>query len=499
MAAAGALLGLSALITVLFPWDRLPRYFRALPPLAYIGVIALMRMGTEAATSTYLPLLLLPLVWLALYGTRGQLIVGFAAAAAVIFLTGASTSTGLKHSLLVVIVTPVVCLTIQRLVSKIRRQALLLEDLTNGDRLTGAITRRAWETTLERELVRAIRTGETLTIGFLDFDAFNKFNERFGADAGDEVLRRSVAAWRRELRAGDLLGRMDGDGFGVALPACTADQAHEVVERLRVATTDLQTCSIGLAQWKKGESTKHFIERALAALAAAKQQGRDRTVVASEPLSKEVEPDEATTSDDVLDNPTLLEEEAATSRSLIAELHAVAEASASNKEGSRDATSVQKTAEETTAASPPETAVAAEPSPPGDEQSPADGTGAEAAGDAVSVQDPAPDGDEPTGEARTGEAPVDDEPYSASGKGLQRALERRSARPPDQCGRSPRHRRGRRRRPARGARRQRDPPAPARSQLHTLTFPGKVPPWRLHGFSASSNVWALRSMPCTKP
>ena len=50
-----------------------------------------------------------------------------------------------------------------------------------------------------------------------------------GADAGDDVLRRSVAAWRRELRAGDLLGRIDGDAFGVALPACSAEQAHEVL------------------------------------------------------------------------------------------------------------------------------------------------------------------------------------------------------------------------------------------------------------------------------
>ena len=248
MAAAGALLALAALITVLFPWGRLPGYFRALPPLAYIGVIALMRMGTEGSTATYIPLLLLPLVWLALYGTRGQLIVGFVAAAAVLFLTGSTTTTGLQHSLLAVIVTPVVCLTIQRLAARLRRQAVLLEDLTNGDRLTGAVVRRAWETSLERELIRAARTGETLTIGFIDFDSVHKFNERFGADAGDDVLRRSVAAWRRELRAGDLLGRMDGDGFGVALPACTAEQAHEVVERLRVATTDLQTCSIGLAQ-----------------------------------------------------------------------------------------------------------------------------------------------------------------------------------------------------------------------------------------------------------
>jgi len=400
MAAAGALLALSALITVLFPWDRLPRYFRALPPLAYIGVVTLMRMGTEGSTATYIPLLLLPLVWLALYGTRGQLIVGFVAAAAVLFLTGSTTTTGLQHSFLAVIVTPVVCLTIQRLVARVRRQAVLLEDLTNGDRLTGAIVRRAWETSLERELIRAARTGETLTIGFIDFDAFRKFNERFGADAGDDVLRRSVAAWRRELRAGDLLGRMDGDGFGVALPACTAEQAHEVVERLRVATTDLQTCSIGLAQWEKGESAKHVIERALAALAAAKHQGRDRTIVAGGPVARE-EPGEAPTSDDLLHSPTLLER-AADSRSLIAELHAVAAASAEQKESTQDDDAV----EETVAASPPETSVATEPSTPdADEQSLAE---APRAADPVTHDDP--EGGESMNEEEDSSPAGDDDP-----------------------------------------------------------------------------------------
>jgi diguanylate cyclase (GGDEF)-like protein len=349
MAAAGALVVLTAIVTAFLPWDRMPHPFRALPPIAYIGVIALMRMGTGGADSTYIPLLLLPLVWLALFGTRGQLLTGFLAAGSVLFLTGSPTGEALQHSLLTVIVAPAVCFTIQRLVGRIRRQAAMLEDLTNGDQLTGAITRRAWETTLERELIRAARTSEAVTIGFINIDSFHKFNERFGPDAGDDVLRRSVAAWRRELRAGDLLGRIDGDGFGVALPACSAEQAHEVVERLRVATTDLQTCSIGLAQWKKGESPRHFIDRALAALRAAKQQGRDRTVVAGEPSSSEPAPIDTSTSVDVLDSPSLLEGAATQSRSLIAELHAVAEASTSKKEATQDDIPVE---EAVTAASP---------------------------------------------------------------------------------------------------------------------------------------------------
>ena len=408
MAAAGALLVLTALVTAFLPWDRMPRTFRALPPIAYIGVLGLMRMGTHGTDSTYIPLLLLPLVWLALYGTRGQLLTGFVAAGSVLFLTGSPIGEALQHSLLAVIVAPVVCFTIQRLVAKIRRQVTMLEDLTNGDRLTGAITRRAWETTLERELVRATRTGEAVTVGFIDIDAFHKFNERFGPDAGDDVLRRSVAAWRRELRAGDLLGRIDGDGFGVALPACSAEQAHEVVERLRVATTDLQTCSIGLAQWKKGESPRHFIDRGLAALRAAKQQGRDRTVVAGEPSSSEPAPVDTSTSVDVLDTP--LEDAAAQSRTLIAELHAVAEASMSPKEDTHDDIPFE---EAVTAASPKTSSEASGATPaatPGEDEEPlgADPIAEEPLAEATD----APPADSPEADSPEADSPEADRPQA---------------------------------------------------------------------------------------
>ena len=369
LAAAGALLALSALVTALAPWDRMPRHYRVVPPLAYIGVLALMRMGTDGSTSAFIPLLLLPLVWLALYGTRGELVGGFVAAASVLFLTGTTTGAGLQHSLLAVIVTPAVCFTIQRLVSRVRRQAALLEDLTNGDELTGAITKRAWDNTLERELIRAARTGEAVTVAVLNFDAFEKFNARFGADAGDDVLRSSVAAWRRELRAGDLLGRIDGDTFAVALPACTAEQAHEVVERLRVATTDLQTCSIGLAQYKQGESSRHLIERATAALQAAKQQGRDRTVVALQPITPDPALNERSDETDILASPTLLEQAVAQTRSLNAELHAVAEASAAPQEDHDDDERAPQTVAAATSEAPAETpgaAEAASPAPDGD-------------------------------------------------------------------------------------------------------------------------------------
>jgi diguanylate cyclase (GGDEF)-like protein len=319
--AAGALLVAGTLAVAFAPWNRLPRRFGAVIPLGYIGVVALMRAGVDATNSTFAPLLLLPLVWLALYGTRAELILGLAGATTMLFVTSPANDAGLQYALVAFAVTPVLCFTIQRLVTKVRRQSAILEELAHADYLTGAANRSAWVSMAEREMKRAERTGEALTIGLINFDDFKSFNEKFGPEAGDDTLRDSVAAWRRELRGGDLLGRVDGDEFGIVLPACDADGALEVFDRLRIVTSDLQTCSIGIAEWKVGESMANFIARAEAALQVAKQAGGDRLIVAEPPVTPVAQSIEAS-----LEDGQPLEAALAESRILIAELHAVAEA-----------------------------------------------------------------------------------------------------------------------------------------------------------------------------
>ena len=162
-------------------------------------------------------------------------------------------------------------------------RAAALERLTvlaRTDPLTDLSNRRAWEDELARELARAGRLGQRLSIGLLDIDELKAFNDRWGHQAGDRLLLTAAARWRRRLRLTDLLARIGGDEFAVTLPACDLAEAERLGDQLRVALPDGLTCSIGVAEWIPGERPESLLERADRALYAAKGAGRNRTVAA---------------------------------------------------------------------------------------------------------------------------------------------------------------------------------------------------------------------------
>jgi diguanylate cyclase (GGDEF)-like protein len=162
---------------------------------------------------------------------------------------------------------------ISRLVSR-------LEGLARTDPLTGVPNRRVWEEELPRELERARRTGAGVCLAMIDLDDFKAYNDRFGHQAGDLVLKEGATAWRAEVRSTDLLARHGGEEFVLLLPACALDDAIRIVERLRMVTP-LVTCSVGLARWDFQEGGAELIQRADQALYTAKAEGRNRHVLAS--------------------------------------------------------------------------------------------------------------------------------------------------------------------------------------------------------------------------
>ncbi len=164
----------------------------------------------------------------------------------------------------------------------IERAAMLdrLERMARTDDLTGLINRRAWDDELNREVVRARREDAPLAVAMLDLDRFKDYNDRHGHQAGDSLLREAARAWRGVLRETDLLARYGGEEFTVALAGCDAETASQLVERLRTITPEGESCSAGLACWDGRESPEELVGRADRALYAAKQSGRDRTIVA---------------------------------------------------------------------------------------------------------------------------------------------------------------------------------------------------------------------------
>ena len=155
-----------------------------------------------------------------------------------------------------------------------------LSKMAETDELTGLPNRRAWDETMRRAVGYASRTHRPLCVAVVDLDHFKAFNDEYGHQTGDRLLKTAAAAWRTALRQTDTLARYGGEEFAVALPSCAAPEAEVVLDRLRTLTPENQTCSIGLAEWAPGESALELVARADEALYEAKRSGRDALVIA---------------------------------------------------------------------------------------------------------------------------------------------------------------------------------------------------------------------------
>ncbi|HYC05416.1 MAG TPA: diguanylate cyclase [Azospirillaceae bacterium] len=167
-----------------------------------------------------------------------------------------------------------------------------LERLASLDPLTGLLNRRRFMEMAEVEMERSRRYRHPFSLMMIDLDHFKAVNDTHGHAAGDEAIRAAAARLQASIRKTDVPARFGGEEFILLLPETPADVAHLVAERIRRAvmlepvrhedTWFPITASLGVAEWVgEGESLAHLIERADAALYAAKQGGRNRTVLAS--------------------------------------------------------------------------------------------------------------------------------------------------------------------------------------------------------------------------
>ena len=151
-----------------------------------------------------------------------------------------------------------------------------LERFAATDPLTGALNRRAWEADLMGLMERARAGSAPLTIALIDLDHFKAFNDANGHAAGDELLRDFAVTVRTRLRPVDLFARWGGEEFVAALFDCDAERAVALLDRVRAAVPQGQSCSIGHTVWVPGETMAACIGRADTALYRAKSTGRDR-------------------------------------------------------------------------------------------------------------------------------------------------------------------------------------------------------------------------------
>jgi len=168
-----------------------------------------------------------------------------------------------------------------QLLTQLDLQTQRVRELAVTDELTGLPNRRSWNTELPRSIERVRRTGEPLSLAIVDLDHFKHFNDAYGHPAGDRLLREAAAAWQERLRTPDHLARYGGEEFVVLLPDATTEQAHAIIDRMRLGTPLGQTFSAGVATWNGDETSDELTARADTALYAAKNSGRNQVMDAA--------------------------------------------------------------------------------------------------------------------------------------------------------------------------------------------------------------------------
>lgn len=197
---------------------------------------------------------------------------------------------------------------LQYMQTQLEQSNLELARLSTTDELTGLANRRRFDEVGPHEWLRAMRKHEYLAVAMLDVDYFKIFNDRYGHQAGDQCLARIARALASGLRDGsDFIARYGGEEFVILLPGQNAQEAYDVLERLRKIVEALEvphlgstaasviTISAGFASIvpEPGITLESLLEQADQCLYAAKRKGKNQVVGGSEsvlPFSRANQP-----------------------------------------------------------------------------------------------------------------------------------------------------------------------------------------------------------------
>jgi diguanylate cyclase len=165
------------------------------------------------------------------------------------------------------------------------------EQRAKTDTLTGLPNRRALDEFFRDAQMAAMEKGEPLSVLLLDIDHFKKFNDNFGHGVGDQVLRLMAKVLTERVRETDLPARYGGEELIVVLPGAELTACVKVAENIRQSISERRitrrstgeslpsiTVSIGVGQFRPGESMNELIERCDRALYRAKGTGRNRVL-----------------------------------------------------------------------------------------------------------------------------------------------------------------------------------------------------------------------------
>jgi diguanylate cyclase (GGDEF)-like protein len=183
---------------------------------------------------------------------------------------------------------------LKKLLAEIKR----LNFLAYYDELTKVYNRRGFLESTEKifkavvyrkkELERRIGYFVPLSIIFLDIDNFKKINDKYGHQIGDKALQKVSEVLKARLRESDIIGRLGGEEFVVALIGCDLNSAVKVAEDLRQKIEKIKintkkgvlnlTASLGVVTYQNEKSLRELIDKADQAMYRAKKMGKNRVV-----------------------------------------------------------------------------------------------------------------------------------------------------------------------------------------------------------------------------
>jgi diguanylate cyclase (GGDEF)-like protein/putative nucleotidyltransferase with HDIG domain len=275
--------------------DTAPRaypWMLALANLVITAGIGFRGTPTAAHALAYLWVILYSGYFLSRRATLGQIGLALGGYAVVLAQAAVAPQHTVEEWLLTLGALAVGCV----LVLSVRRSVDLtvggLADAARTDALTGLLNRRGFEEAFELELERARRGGHKLSVVIGDLDHFKHVNDRFGHHEGDRALARASFILHEEKRRIDTVARLGGEEFALIVPDTADRRSFMLAERLREALRDefvddpvKVTVSFGISSFPEhGATRQELLGAADDALYAAKELGRDRTVI----YSKEV-------------------------------------------------------------------------------------------------------------------------------------------------------------------------------------------------------------------
>lgn len=160
------------------------------------------------------------------------------------------------------------------------------------DALTGIANRKMFDATLRKRAMEAMEEGSMLCLALTDIDFFKKFNDTYGHQTGDQVLKLVARIMQGNVKGNDLAARYGGEEFALILPNTEMSDARKLCDKIRDAVSSKRirnrqtgeemgniTLSIGVAQFRPGEPLSDLIHRSDEGLYFAKGNGRNQTVL----------------------------------------------------------------------------------------------------------------------------------------------------------------------------------------------------------------------------